>query len=458
MVRIFSSALIKRRSSRCSCALTVLRCSVLLLFCPGDCLDVELLIYGLWPPILLQSIPLSGPGFDVAIAEVNRDLAGVMKMQRSGATFSNLRDRTLFPTTLATGPFQFELYSIMFRKVCETFNWTNVGLAYDLSRTLPFPLKVYQTLMSSASVRTGQIQLQLFPIPAAANLTELLQKVTLVSRGTPVLIRRLMMEALKQNKTTPEYVWISVDLPEQTIGPITWFQNDTDDQVAFRAFAPLKQMITCFDHDPAENRLLKEEIRLKAQENYGYKYPLGRAPSEFATSSYATIKMLANVIHQSIQGGVDFYNGRLFTQQFLNRSHSAGPIGDLYIDADGERQNKICLMKFDSSTGKFARTMFYDYTQSSLQEIPDDPIQWNTTDNKPPRDTPRCGFLGDAFPCVTDSTTVIVAGVTSALTVFALLFGCILRDLMRRTHLAHSEHGVWWRLENSPFVSKSHHA
>ncbi|OQV12047.1 hypothetical protein BV898_13697 [Hypsibius exemplaris] len=393
--------------------MTVLRHSVVLLFLSVWTVWMwKLLIYGLWPPILLQSIPLSGPGFDVAIAEVNRDLAGGMKMQRSGATFSNLRDRALFPTTLATGPWSF-------RKMCETFNWTNVGLAYDTSRTLPFPLKLYQTLVSSESVRTGQIQLQLIPISATANLTELLRKVTLVSRvvfvsGTPVLIRKLM-------------VWISVDLPEQTIGPITWFQNDTDDQVAFRAFASLKQMITCFDHDPAANRLLKEEIRLKAQENYGYKYPLGRAPNEFATSSYATIKMLANVIHQSIQGGVDLYNGHLLTQQFLNRSHSAGPIGDLYIDVDGEQQNKICLMKFDSSTGKFARTMFYDYTQSSLQEIPDDPIQWNTTDNKPPRDTPRCGFLGDAFPCVTDSTTVIIAGVTSALTVFVLLFGYILR-------------------------------
>ncbi|OWA54062.1 hypothetical protein BV898_18483 [Hypsibius exemplaris] len=214
------------------------------------------------------------------------------------------------------------------------------------------------------------------------------------------------------------YVWITVDLPEQSIGPVTWYQNDSDDEVALEAFGSLIQMITCFDHDPEANRLLKGRIRRKAGEMYGYRYAPDREPSEFATSSYLITKMLASVVNDSIQRGLDISNGRLLAHQFLNTTYTAGPIGRLFIDSFGERQSKICLSPFNHSHGRFTRALYYDHTETTLQRVPNTVIVWNTPGNRPPRDTPLCGFLGDGESCRKSPITPVIIGMAILILLF----------------------------------------
>ncbi|OWA55248.1 hypothetical protein BV898_19636 [Hypsibius exemplaris] len=57
--------------------------SSLFMVSSGGCLNVELLIYGLWPPAMLQAIPLAGPGFDIGIDEANQELSDILRIKRT---------------------------------------------------------------------------------------------------------------------------------------------------------------------------------------------------------------------------------------------------------------------------------------------------------------------------------------------------------------------------------------
>ncbi|OWA52028.1 hypothetical protein BV898_16484 [Hypsibius exemplaris] len=459
--------------------------------------EVELLIYGMWPPMLLQSIPLAGPGFDVGITEVNREFAGALVMKRSfvsgkellgcldtsanvdqisqhyyncrqngsdrlfiliylewnilafsgGATFSDQLNRVLYPTTLVTGPLDVGLYSVMMRELCEASNWDTIGLIFDTSSPVPFPLQIYQMFASNEIVLSGRLQLQQFPIQANSNLSDLLQKVSQVSRvtflvGAPLLLRKIMIEALKQNKTFTDYAWIALELPDQALGPVTWQRNDTYDDVALEAFGSVKQMILCFDRDSEADRLLKQKIIRATEESYGYSYPPGRAPSEFATTGYLVAKMIAKVINDSVHQHLDIKNGQVLAQQFRNQTFTSGAIGGLFIDAAGKRQNKICLSSFDRSIRKFTRVLFHDHTQNGLQVVPKAAAQlWATSDNMAPPATPFCGFLGER--CREHSTTIIVISTVIPAVIASVLLGFILLCHMHRhSHI----HDLWWKL------------
>ncbi|OQV17407.1 hypothetical protein BV898_08510 [Hypsibius exemplaris] len=481
-----------------------------------DCLlNVDLLIYGLRPAVMLESIPLSGPGFDVGIEEINRDYSDVLRMKHTyisdenhdlsecddtsahfdkisnyyygslqnhsevllilmhlgctetrvfaqlsrewnilavsgGLTYSTLRDMNFYPSTLATGPVQLQLYSVMFEKICGTFEWTNVGFAYDTSGVLPWPGMMHDIFTSNGAVRSGRILLQMFAIAPKPDLPDLLNRISYVSRvifmsGTPILIRKLMIAAWKQNMTSSEY---SVG------GPVTWYQNDTDDEIAFRAYGSLMQMITCYDHDVKTNILLKHQFRQIAEDLYGVKYANGQGPSEFTTSSYVVVKMLAQVLNRTIHANIDVFDGRMLAAQFLNKSFSAGSMGEIFIDDSGERQTKICLSVFGNWMGAHfpQRAMFLDHTQPNLQNASEITIQWNTPDKKPPADTPLCGYLGDEVRCRTNSlgttvTVIVVAAATVSFCCLTAIFWCM------RTHRL--THDIWWRLQDEQLCAST---
>ncbi|OWA50616.1 hypothetical protein BV898_15127 [Hypsibius exemplaris] len=452
--------------------------SSLFMVSSGGCLNVELLIYGLWPPAMLQAIPLAGPGFDIGIDEANQELSDILRIKRTyisgpevvgcedtgayfdqisrhyygyteqqndsllilvylgcgdstifgqlarewnilaisgGASYPDQRDMVLYPTALATGPFQFELYSTMFEKVCEAFNWSRVGLAYDTSGAIPFPTEIYDAFSSSGSVRSGKLQLQRFPIPPEANHKTILQKISQAAR-----------DARFNNHSSAVIL------------------------VALEAFGSLIQMITCFDHDPEAHRLLKGRIRRKASEMYGYRYAPDREPSEFATSSYLITKMLASVVNDSFQRGLDISNGRLLAHQFLNTTYTAGPIGRLFIDSFGERQSKICLSPFNHSRGRFTRALYCDHTETTLQRVPNTVIVWNTPGNRPPRDTPLCGFLGEGESCRKSSITPVIIVMAILILIFTS-FLCYLRQRFSQQGLLRN---CWWRLETPEIKHK----
>lgn len=54
-----------------------------------------------------------------------------------------------------------------------------------------------------------------------------------------------------------------------------------------------------------------------------------------------------------MEQGLDFWDGRVLARGFLNRTYDAGPLGSMFIDEDGERQNKVCLCSFDNNTRDF---------------------------------------------------------------------------------------------------------
>ncbi|OQV12045.1 hypothetical protein BV898_13695 [Hypsibius exemplaris] len=491
-------------------------------------LEVVLLVYGIWSPGLLQSIPLSGPGFDVALEEVNsvysnnktfqmrrvyissKEVAGCgdtgayfdqisdyyyrstgncspclyilvnlgcgdppmfaqlgrewsMLAISAGTASFNIRNRLLYPTTISTCPFQYRPYMVMFRKLCDLFNWRTVAYVYDTSRTLPFPLQLYDLFTSFIRLNATDIRLQLFPIPVAPSdviIDESLRKILQVSRiiflsGTPVLIRQIMVEAFKQNKTSGEYVWITVDLPEQAVGPVTYYRNDSNDEIALQAFPSLLQLMLCYDRNADADRQLKSHFKRKAEAFYGYKYPENRQPTEFTTSSYIIVKMIADILNRSIVQGFDYFDGQILAQHFLNYSYDAGPIGGIYVDSYGERQTKICLSTFNETERFFQRALFHSHTQESLQLIPEVPLQWRTADNRPPPDTPFCGFRGDDQRCGPISiNTIVGASASAGLLLMACVLGLSMRCLHRSDTFSHLDQ--WWLLNESCLGVRTH--
>ncbi|XP_055347333.1 atrial natriuretic peptide receptor 1-like [Paramacrobiotus metropolitanus] len=442
--------------------------------------NVTLMIYGTWPAFLVQSLPFMGPGFDLAVAQVQDAFASTLNMSRiyvssknvkdcvdsgayftdvadyyyrhenhtsesheqnilvliysgcddspmfaelgrewnimvvsCGTTFSNLRNRDRFPTTIAAGPVQYDLHASAILDLCNRYNWTTIGYLYDTSQLNPFNLRSYQRVSRFLRIYAPHIQINPFAI-----------------------------RAYLRNQTTGEYVWFTVDLNEHSLGPVTWQRNETDDEVARAAFAGMFQVINCWNYG-SEIDNLRKNWKEHTKTDYNATYPGRNGPNEFTITAYGIVHVLAQAVNESVAVGADPTDARDLTKRLQDRQFTVPVVGAFRIDQFGERQNTVCVNAFDSATGQFERKLFCDFTNSKLKSVRNMTIVWHTPTGDPPLSEPWCGYTGDAVRCRNSgNATTIASALGATLTVLVLLLIAIFH-VNRKSQKARD---VWWKM------------
>ncbi|XP_055344683.1 atrial natriuretic peptide receptor 1-like [Paramacrobiotus metropolitanus] len=481
--------------------------------------NVTLMVYGTWPAFLVQSLPFMGPGFDLAVDQVQDAFASTLSMSRiyvssknvkdgvdsgayftdvvdyyyrhenhtshsreqnvlvliysgcddspmfaelgrewnmmvvsCGTTFSNLRNRDRFPTTIAAGPVQYDLHASAILDLCNRYNWTTIGYLYDTSQLNPFNLRSYQRVSRFLRIYAPHIQINPFAVQDPYRYKELnyellLNRIAQTSRvmfisAPPWMTREVMIRAYLRNQTTGEYVWFTVDLNEHSLGPVTWQRNETDDEVARAAFAGMFQVINCWNYG-SEIDNLRKNWKEHTKTDYNATYPGRNGPNEFTIIAYGIVHVLAQAVNESVAVGADPTNARDLTKRLQDRQFTVPVVGAFRIDQFGERQNTVCVNAFDSANGQFERKLFCDFTNSKLKAVRNMTIVWQTSTGDPPLSEPWCGYTGDAVRCRNSGNAATIASALGAtLTVLVLLLIAIFH-VNRKSQKARD---VWWKM------------
>lgn len=81
----------------------------------------------------------------------------------SGLTFSGIRNRHLYPTTLSLGYFNYENYATVVRKILDEYTWTSVCFVYDTSQQIPFNQNLFTRVDTYLRRNAKYIQIVSFP-------------------------------------------------------------------------------------------------------------------------------------------------------------------------------------------------------------------------------------------------------------------------------------------------------
>ncbi|OQV11624.1 hypothetical protein BV898_14047 [Hypsibius exemplaris] len=513
--------------------------------------NVTILIYGIRKLQLLQSLPYTSAGFDVGIREASRRFAGrfnisavylpneeILNCDDTGAqfdlvsrhyytttagnrninstlavfypewdvfvlssdtTFSNLRDRTLYPTTVALGPVQYETYGVFLGKLFAKYNWTSVALIYDVSGLTPFNRLVTLRIQSYFRGHAGGVGVQLHPFAVDVTVgmkyikySEILLQVMLLSRIVIIsmphpatrnflitcgslgwlqgqLVSQLVVNCEGNNQaetlrsdysvartggpSVRRSTWISIDVAQGPRGPLTWKLNDEYDKVALTQFRSIFKLEVCPRSFTPKFGALLREFRNISERVYNVTFPPHMEPSEYVVTAYNSVLLLAQILNEtSNQEDRGPVGGRQITRHFLNRTFREPITGDIYVDAEGERQLPMCLMDFREDGQNFQPTVVYRLGrnwQDALEEIPERTIDWATADGRPPKNQPLH---------FTDYTVPVAAVLTSLIIVVTLAgTGLTYRHFRReKTKQIYVPNPDWWVLDKDWLIPRGH--
>ena len=109
-----------------------------------------------------------------------------------GTTFSNLRNRQYFPSTIAFGAFQYRAYCAMLRQLFYKYSWTSIAVVYDANAlstqyytTLTQQINAYFTLQAVVQITT-------YPVYSGTRVDyeETIRKISKSSRSTCAMYSR----------------------------------------------------------------------------------------------------------------------------------------------------------------------------------------------------------------------------------------------------------------------------
>ncbi|XP_055335888.1 atrial natriuretic peptide receptor 2-like [Paramacrobiotus metropolitanus] len=572
-------------------------------------LDVVFLSYGIWPAYLMTSIPFIGPGYDVALTQVNqiyadekirfrlihvasgnvkacpdqpafvddvsryvynnistvKDVYGntsrhtkilpillyagcfefdtLPQLARewnmlsvlTGLTFEGFRNRDRYPTSIALGHFNYQNYVSAVNALLQLYGWYTVCLLYDVSQQIPFSYNVYKKLDSSlrnltilalesddascnryqptspgstsGCFRTRRVQLFTYAHNASMTVDygSILADIALNCRiviisSTPSVTREILIQAHWHQQTNQEYVWISVELPENPLGLTRWqslkssaanvsiagcenktavcsstgsIDNNNSNKDALAAFstASLLQVINCIEHDRNMTNTLRSRFMNLTKERYNVTYKPDTRPTESTMTAFSAVHMIAAVINatmSNLQPSTEPPNddtnrtsyehqqqwplGRLMADKFLGHEFADGAKGQLFVDNYGERQVPICVAIFDPLTKDFTKVQVLDHHSPFLRNIVNVTTQltWKTSDGNAPPNEPVCGFRGQK--CTTTQQTDLIIALVTVSGIFCvglLAAACIIRQVKKNGWSALILAEARWRVDLS---------
>ncbi|XP_055347750.1 atrial natriuretic peptide receptor 2-like [Paramacrobiotus metropolitanus] len=471
------------------------------------------MIYGMWKPPYLQGLPFIAPGFELAVDRVNEAYAGVLNFRMDivasqsvqqcpdisanyyliaeryyrllengtqavavfyagcdafttvadfgrewdllainvGPTFSTLRNRIVYPTSIALGPSQYEIYGVMVGQLSTAYSWNSIAIVYDISGLTVWHLRVSQEIGQFMRQNYDHVDVHAFPVDTrdSIDFEPIIKDISVLTRvvflAMPVnTTEQFLLTFASSGETREEYVHIYLDFLGSFRSPLERVFPDNDTLTVTTLWQSLFVMAICFEHDNTKIAELRKEMKALAIGKYNatFRNPgAGFQTNEFVTTAYSAVLLYAEVLSETVNAGNEPRDGTHLAGAMLNRTFALPIVGSVYIDQNGERQNVICLYTFYTEQRRFVRARYFDSATYTLRTVPNITMNWGTSNNRPPLSEPVCGFRRDKGPCAKLAPSVIggiVSGVV--LVVIALLF-IVPTFIGQRKHTVDDD---WW--------------
>ncbi|KAL5020199.1 hypothetical protein ScPMuIL_003091 [Solemya velum] len=389
-----------------------------------------------------------GPGCSSTAAVVGQIVAewGIPMITPVGPGGA-LSDKTAF-RTLTRMSFKYDMLTGFNRMALLHFNWTDVSFIYDQTDGMA-RFRADETTRALENSGITLTRVPYTPSLGEKARREALVKASSVSRviivaGYAVYFRNLMLTAHRMGKTNSEYVYFIARLFDgDTTGDFTWKYNDTDDEIARRAF---ENVLMLQVRVPPGNKFeaFNEAVKVRALRDYNFDW--GDTPVHiFVSGSADALLLYATALNETLNAGEDPLVSKNVQGRMWNRTFQ-GVAGPVAMDVDGDRRSDFSLLDLtDPYDTHFQEIAYYDGFLKKFVVVPDVEIHW-PNGNGPPPNMPKCGFKGDDPKCQTYEFPMV--GILG--TVFMgvlLLIVCVGACIYRKFRLEAELHSLWWKIK-----------
>ncbi|XP_055347689.1 receptor-type guanylate cyclase gcy-28-like [Paramacrobiotus metropolitanus] len=362
-----------------------------------------------------------------------------------GTTFSQFRNRTTYPTTIAFGPGQYEIYGVMVGQLSIAYRWTSVAVIYDVSGVILFHLRVGQDIFRYMRQRYEHIDVHAFPVnlTTSVDFPSIIREISLHTRMIFFAIpskstQQFLVAFAESGELREEYVFLYMDYVGSIKSPLYYNYTDTND-VTSAMWKSVFVVTICYDH-PDTIKELRQALYKLAVAKYNATF-VGPDPNEYITTAYTAVLVYAQVLNETINAGYDPRDGSRLAGAMLDRTFTFPAVGSVYVDENGERQNTVCLKNFQPQLQRFERVRYFDSATKTLLNVSDMVVYWGTQQNLPPSGTPVCGFMKDEGPCARLGSATI-GGIVCGIILIVLILVCIIPPFRRLQKPIVDEN--WW--------------
>ncbi|XP_055347692.1 atrial natriuretic peptide receptor 1-like [Paramacrobiotus metropolitanus] len=352
----------------------------------------------------------------------------------SGTTFSNLRNRSIYPTTIAMGPMQYELYGLVAGRFLQAHNWTSAALIFDISGLTVYNLRVAEAIIQYFRRYYEYMEMHAFPVNISA-VTDFPRIIRELSTFTRVIFLSMPPES-----ASLFLVRVYIDIPGSSTSPLgRSYINDTK---SVFLQPPVLFLTICYDHEERDVAELKKEMQDLARRKYNATFRPGTGPSELVMTAYTSILLYGKAIQETLLGGQDPRNGTAVAQVMQNRTFAFPSVGRVYIDEQGERQNILCFFSFQNDSRTFEKVWYFDGARKKLRKT-NFSINWGTPTNAAPPNKPVCGYHKELPPCRRGWSTAAAVGLAIGIIIAVLgISVCVFRHVQKTP-----TDDEWWILK-----------
>ncbi|RWS01056.1 atrial natriuretic peptide receptor 1-like protein, partial [Dinothrombium tinctorium] len=420
-----------------------------------------------------------GPACSIALNTVGRMASywnvPVFTAGGIGAEFS---DKSIF-STLTRLSFSADKIAEFVITIIKEFDWHHLSILYDeseLSMTIIYEsfVKIIRRHSNSGKY---EMHLEVQHLTRRNNQTvDLKISLTNASRVSRVfilvmggeLMRELMLNAYDLGMNNGEYVFIAIELIKQMKeghDEFSWFRpNDRRNNDIREMYKSLLVVSVRVPTSRKYQEFILDVIRVAKSHFNQVLTPISINP--MLGAFYDALLMYAWALNQTLAAKEDPSNGRKVARKLWNRmffggisnKHASdyGLTGDVYINANGDRESDYTLNDMDPETYLMQPVAtFYGFRQI-YERHEGMMIHWPTENGEAPLDVPYCGFMGDAPKCAIPAgfPVAIMAPILSA---FVLLVGVFFSFLLYKkikleTDLANN----WWKVKWEEIAFPSH--
>ncbi|XP_071172165.1 atrial natriuretic peptide receptor 1-like [Mytilus edulis] len=364
-----------------------------------------------------------GPACSETIEAAGR-LAQYLEMPMiSGVGDLVIRKQKDMYTTFTRMSYNLDKLSVSVKKILEKYSWKHIVILYDTDyvffnlagNSLARDFKADGDLPRPVDIpfRKATINNQHKNLLTEANLHA---RVFVIFSDSDVL-RDFLYAADELSMTEGDHVFITMELfPSDWLGYYTQFlRGDYKDAAVTKAYESLL-LLTPLQPDNIEHKIFSDEVKLRAQRDYGYTFGVDEVVNYFITAFYDGAIYLTEAINRTVEEGGDLNDGLALSQKLWNDTYM-GITGLVAIDHQGDRLTDFDIYHMtDSATKAFKLVGRFRGATSNYEPIPGVSIQWR---NGLPLDTPVCGFRGEW--CVVDSNSSLTFTVVCVLIVLLVI-------------------------------------